>query len=285
MAQASRLDTRVRREMRHATREVGRWVVPLARFGYAAKGVVYAILGVLALLSALESRHRDTTSRGALRAILGESGGPILLAVVAFGLAAYGLWRMVQGIKDTERRGTSIIGLSKRLGSIAIGFVYWGLALSALRMIQGHAAGSDGDARAVGWTARLMQQPSGPWLVGAVGVGLIVFGVAEAYRGYKAEFRKKLLLGRMSERARTVATRSGQAGEIARGVVWLLIGGFLIVAARESDPREARGIGGALRELGQQPFGPWLLGAVAVGLVAYGLFMLVLARYRRIVVD
>ena len=283
MGRVSRLDTPLRSQMNGATREVARWVVPLARFGYAAKGVVYGLVGVLAFVSAIESRQQDATTKGALRTILGES--PLLLGLVAFGLAAYALWRFVQGIKDTERRGTSIAGLALRLGAIGIGMVYVGLALSALRLIQGQGAGADSDAKAVGWTAWLMQQPFGPWLVAAVGIGLTVFGVREAWRGYKAEFAKKLLLGRMSPRARVLARRSGRAGEMARGVVWVVIGALLVTAALKSDPSQARGLGGALRELGAQPYGMWLLGAVALGLIAYGVFMLVLARYRRIVVD
>jgi hypothetical protein len=271
-------------QVARVSRTAGRWVVPLARFGYAAKGVVYVVVGALGLTSAVEPGARDASKRGALLTLLASSEGEAVLGAVAFGLAAYALWRIVQAVKDTERKGTGPKGLAVRGGYLAIALAYASLSLSALRMLEGGGAGGS-DENAVGYTARLMQQPFGPWLVAAVGIGFLVFGVREAYRGYKAEFRKKLMLGRMSEGLRTFATRSGQVGEIARGAVWVVVGGFLITAAREHDPYEARGLGGALRELGQHSSGPWLLGAVAVGLVAYGLSMLVMARYRRIVAD
>jgi hypothetical protein len=133
------------------------------------------------------------------------------------------------------------------------------------------------------WTARLLSQPFGQWLVGLIGAFIIGFGFYQLYRAYKAKFRKEMKLREMSPTEETWATRIGRFGEAARGIVFAIIGFFLLQAARQSDPNQARGLDGALQALAQQPHGPWLLGIVALGLVAYGIHMGVQARYRRII--
>jgi hypothetical protein len=277
-AGANRATSRISAEARH-------WIVPLARFGYAAKGVVHVIVGVIALLSALEAGQRVASSRTALATILEQPHGETLLAIVAVGLLGYAVWRIVQAVKDTEHKGGSAKGLAKRASCAGVGLVYLSLAASAVAMAQGEPSGGGGDQQAVGWTSRLMAQPFGPWLVGAVGLGFIGFGLYEASKGWREKFLRHLRVSEMGETARLVARRSGQVGLIARGAVAAMVGVFLIVAALQSDPSEARGLSGVLLSLERQPFGPWLLGLVALGLTAYGIYMGVEAVYRRIVVD
>jgi hypothetical protein len=130
----------------------------------------------------------------------------------------------------------------------------------------------------------LLEQPFGQWLVGAVGLGFIAFAVSQFYKAYTAKFRENLNTNEMDEKTETFATRAGQAGLSARGVVFGIIGVFLIQAALNSNASEARGLSGALRALEQQSYGQWVLGIVALGLIAYGLYMFVLARYRRIII-
>jgi hypothetical protein len=158
------------------------------------------------------------------------------------------------------------------------------LAYSAAQLIFGSGGGSRGDAASKEWTATLLAQPFGQWLVGAVGLGFIAFAVSQFYKAFTAEFRENLKTNEMDKKTETFATRSGQAGLSARGVVFGIIGVFLIQAARHSNAGEARGLSGALRALEQQSYGQWVLGIVALGLVAYGFYMLVLARYRRIII-
>jgi uncharacterized membrane protein YidH (DUF202 family) len=260
------------------------WIVPLARFGYAAKGVVYLIIGGLAALAAFTGGGRTTDSRGAFEEILSQSYGKLLLGAVAVGMAAYAVWRFVQAVKDTENKGSNAKGIARRIGYAAIGVIHVGLAYSAAQLIFGSGGGSRGDAASKEWTATLLAQPFGQWLVGAVGLGFIAFAVSQFYKAYTAKFREKLKTNEMDEKTQTFATRSGQAGLSARGVVFGIIGVFLILAALHSNAGEARGLSGALRALEQQSYGQWVLGIVALGLVAYGLYMLVLARYRRIIV-
>jgi hypothetical protein len=263
------------------SRKARPWIARLARFGYAAKGIVYLIIGVLAAMAAFDVGGRTTDSRGALAEIVRQPYGRLLLGVVAVGLAGYALWRLVQSLKDTEHKGADLKGLAIRFGYACIGFIYIGLAYSAARLILGHDAGQSSDETSKEWTARLLALPYGQWLVGAAGLAFIGFAGYQFYKSFKAKFRKELKKEEMTGGALTLATRSGQVGLTARGVVFAIIGLFLIQSALTARANEARGLSGALSALEQQPYGPWVLGVVALGLVAYGLHMLILAWYRR----
>jgi hypothetical protein len=241
---------------------------------------VYLIIGALAALAAFHKGGKTTDSRGALAEILSQPYGKFLLGVVAVGLIGYALWRMVQCVKNTENKG-----MTTRIGYGVIGVLYAGLALSAARMILGSGAANSGGEPAQEWTARFLAQPFGQLLVGAVGVGIIAFGIYQFYKAYTAEFRENLMMEKMSQNAQSFALRTGQLGLSARGVVFGIIGFFLTLAALHSDASEARGLSGALRALEQQTSAPWLFALVALGLAAYGFHMLVLARYRRIIID
>lgn len=269
---------------RRISQSARQWIVPLARFGYAAKGVVYIIIGALAALAAFNIGGRTTDTRGALVEILYQPYGKYLLAAVAVGLFGYALWRIVQGIKDTEDKGSGFKGIATRIGYAVIGLVYAGLALSAIQMVFGSGANRGGEP-AQEWTARLLAQPFGQLLVGAFGLGFIAFALYQFYKAFTAKFRENLKNEKMSETAQTFALRTGQFGLSARGVVFAIIGFFLILAALESDASEAQGLSGALRALEEQNFAPWLFALVALGLATYGFFMLVLAKYRRIIIN
>jgi Domain of Unknown Function (DUF1206) len=141
----------------------------------------------------------------------------------------------------------------------------------------------DGQEAEQEWTALVLTQPFGPWLVGSMGGIMIGVGLAHGYRAYTAQFMQEYATGEMRARQQRWARRRGQWGLAARGVTFGIIGGLLLYAGFSADPLEARGLGGALMVVAQQPYGPWLLGVVALGLVAYGLFCLSQAFYRRVV--
>ena len=253
------------------------WVERLARLGYAARGAVYVLVGLLAVQTAFGARRHATDTRGALHVVAQQSVA--LLAVLAVGLFGYALWRIVQGVLDAERKGSDPKGLAKRAAMVGSGLIYGGLALAAGRIALGAHEGGDSAAQA--WTARLMSLPFGRWLVAAVGIGVMIGGLQQIRRGWLAKLHDTMERD-MSAAERRLALRSGQLGLIARGVVFLLSGGFLVQAARRFDPGQVRGLAGALETLARQPAGPWLLGATAVGLIAFGAYSLLLARYRRI---
>jgi hypothetical protein len=257
------------------------WVERLARFGYAAKGVVYIVVGALATLTALGMGGGTNGTQGAMRSIARQPFGRVMLGVVAFGLIAYVIWRWVQAITDADDKGTDAKGIALRLGYTGSGLVYAGLAYSAARIVFG--AEEDGKPSAAeSWTASVMEFPFGNWLVILGGLAVMGYGLYQCYKGYTEKFRKRLKAGEMSERGMRWAMRSGRFGFIARGIVFLIVGGILIQAAWHYDSSEAKGLDGALQLLVQQSYGKWLLGAVALGLVAYGLYMIIEARYRRI---
>jgi hypothetical protein len=216
-------------------------------------------------------RHRDDR-RAALRANPArlDRGGPW----------GYALWRLFQALKDPDREGSDAKGIAKRAGHALGALVYAGLALSAGQLVVASSGG--GGSSPQDWTAWLLSQPFGQVLVIGVGAGVVGYGLSQLYQAYQAEFREYLKLGEMTIKEETWITRAGRLGYAAPGLVFGIVGIFLIQAALRFEPSEATGLDGALKELLHQPFGPWLLGLVALGLIAYGLFMIAMARYRRI---
>lgn len=252
-------------------------VEALARVGYAARGVVYGAVGLLALLAALGEGGDTTGGKGALARLVTAPGGRVLLGVVGLGLAGFAVWRIVQAALDPEDKGTDAKGLLVRATWLASAFVNGALAVWAFSVaFGGGSSGGGGGSGAEGLTAKVMQAPAGRWLVAAAGIVVIVFAGFQERQAWTARFARHL-----SAAGRWVR-RAGRLGYAARGVVYALVGVFLLRAALDYDPQEAGGLGEALRSLGRQPYGPWLLGVVAVGLVAYGVFSALEARYRRV---
>ena len=259
------------------------WVEPLARFGIASRGAVYALIGMLALQTAVGARgHQETDTRTALQWVAQQSTA--LLWLLALGLFGYALWRVVQGVLDPENKGSDPKGLAVRAGMVASGIIYGSLALAAVRIASGSGNASGGASGGTqGFTAELMTKPFGRWLVAIAGLCVIGSGLNQIWKGWTEKFRNKLKLQEMDANEQKIALRTGKVGLIARGVVFLMSGWFLIQAALRFDPSEAKGLGGALEALARQPSGAWLLGLVALGLIAFGAYSILLARYRRIV--
>lgn len=263
-------------------REAAPWVEGLAHAGFAAKGVVYLVIGALALLAAVGRGGQTTDSEGALRTLLQQPFGWLLLVVIAIGLAGYALWRFVEAAVDPEGAGTQDTRVVKRAAYAISGAIHAALAVQAARLVFGLRGASGGGSAPQDWTALVLAQPLGRWVVVAVGLGVAAFGLTELVRAYRTDLPKQLELGRLGHSARKWIVRFGRMGMAARGVVFVVMGAFLVRAAATHDASEARGLGGALASLHEQPHGPWLLGLVAIGLMAFGLFELVQARYRRI---
>jgi Domain of Unknown Function (DUF1206) len=258
------------------------WVATLARLGYATIGVVYLMIGTLATQAALGTGGAIADTRDVLVTIARQPFGRVLLGLTALGLSGYVLWRLVQAGFDPERQGTDARGLLTRLGFAVSGVAYAALAVLAARMALS-AGGAGGHAAEQAWTALVLAQPFGRWLVGSLGGIMIGVGLAHVYRAYTAQFMQEYATGEMSARQQRWAKWLGQCGLAAWGVTFGIIGGFFLYAGVSADPSEPRGLGGALVAVAQQPYGPWLLGVVALGLVAYGLFCLSQALYRRVV--
>ncbi|WP_341526405.1 DUF1206 domain-containing protein [Nostoc sp. UHCC 0302] len=257
------------------------WIERLARFGYISKGIVYGIVGLLAVQVAFGTGGRTTDTKGALQTIVSQPFGKLLLAIVAVGLIGYVLWRFIQAIKDPENKGTDAKGLAVRVGYAVNGLIYAGLAVSAVQIVLGSGGGSSNSTE--DWTARLLSQPFGQWLVGTGGAFIIGLGFYQLYKAFTAKFQRKLNLSELTDTERNGVISICRFGLLARGVVFCIIGWFLIQAATQYDASAAGGLDEALQTLAQQPYGSWLLGIVAFGLVAYGIYLLVLARYSNII--
>ena len=253
-----------------------------ARFGYAAKGFVYGAIGILALLAAFNTGGKTTGTTGALQAIAAQPFGQILLILIALGLVGYVIWRFIQAINDPRDKGTDAKGIVTRLGYIFSGIAYAAVAINAALLAIGSSSGGSGGNSKQDWTATVMQQPFGRWLVGIAGAITIGIGFWRLYQAYKIKFRKKLNLNELNSEQEDWLVNISRFGIAARGVVFVMIGFFILQAAHQYNPEKVRGLDGALLTLAQQPFGKVLLTLMALGLVAYAVYLLLQARYRRI---
>lgn len=257
-----------------------RWVERAGRIGHVAKAISYALIAILALQVAFGQRGQTSDRQGVLREVAGKPFGTAALWVMAAGFLGYAVWEFARAALDRRNEGSDAKGLAKRAKCAVVGAIYVASAAAAIGLAMGSSSGSGGNEKAE--TAKVFEWPAGQWIVGIVGVGLVVYGVANVWKAKTQKFTKDLDDHRMNPTTRTWAIRSGIAGHAARGVVFGIIGVFLAKAAYEYDPDEAIGVDGALAKLAHQSYGTWLLAAVAIGLLLYGVFCLVQARYRRV---
>lgn len=267
----------------------GPTMTKLARLGYACKGVVYVVVGFLALLLATGHRSSAPDQNGALKAIynspLGEGFGRILMVIITIGLFAFALWSLIQALFDTEGKGRDAKGILGRVGYAAVAVSYGFLGVVAYQIaITGSPGASSRSSTSTtqNWTALLLKQPAGVLLVILSGIIVLCIAAYMFHRAYHATFRKYLNLASLRPQLQKTVVRVGRLGNAAIGVVFTIVGLFLIIAAVQHNPKEAKGLDSALVELLKQPLGPWLLGLVALGLIAYGVYSFVEARYRRL---
>lgn len=259
-------------------RDVAPWVERFSRIGYVAKGVVYLLVGVLAIRAAFGPGQAEDTG-GALRSLLGQPFGQVLLIAIGVGLLGYTVWRLAEGIFNVDNKDDDAKGYLKRVVYVFSGIAYGGLALEAFQLVMGRAGGGGGQAQET-WTARALGLPFGRWLVAAAALALAGVAVNAIYIAFSGKFREKLKEAEMSSKTRPWAAAVGSAGLVARGLVFLVIAFFLAQAAWQFDPQEAGGSAEALAFIAGLPYGAWLLSGMGLGMMAYGAYALFQARYR-----
>ncbi len=273
-------ESRTHAALRHAEQGASTGVKWAARIGYAARGVVYLVIGGLAFLAAIGPGGQTTGSKGALASLRDEPFGQAILIAMAIGLVCFAIWRAVEAIRDPDHHGHDAKGVAVRLGEGISAITHTFLAIYAASLAFGWGGGGgDGGNSAQSRSGWLMSQPFGQWILGAIGLAIIGVGIGQIIRGYKEKYHKYL---RMDYQTQRWADPVCKAGLYARGVVFGIIGIMLVVAAWRHDMFEAGGLGEALRVLQNQPYGWLLLGVVALGLIAFGFYSFIEARYRRI---
>lgn len=256
--------------MDHDVSEKLKW---WARMGYASRGVVYLIIGSLALASAFGQGGENTGSKGALLTLMQQPMGEVLLVLMAVGLLGYSIWRLIQAIGDADHHGMSFKGGVVRGGLLISGVTHLFLAGWVVGLLMGQGSGSSSEDSAI------LQSQWGQWIALVLGAGFVGVGLAHMFKGITARFERYL---KIPDAIHVWARQICRFGLIARGVVWCLIGGFIIRTAWLTHQGDLAGVSEALTALQESAYGTWLTAIVAAGLFAFGIYSSMEARYRRI---
>ncbi len=257
------------------------WVERLERYGYLVRGLIYFIIGALAVQLAMGAGGATTDQTGAIALIGAQPLGKALLVLVAVGLAGYSLWGFVRAIFDPLGRGTEMKGIVERIGFLVSAVSYGALVIPTVQFLMNQPAGQS-KGHPADLSAQLFAQPYGRWLVIGFGLSWIVAAAGQFYSAYTAHFIQDFRTNTMSAREFKWASRIGRFGFAARGVVFGLIGFFVIQSGLTMDPHKAQGFDGVLLKIAQAPYGTILLAVVAIGLVAFGLYSALCARWNKV---
>jgi Domain of Unknown Function (DUF1206) len=270
---------RTARGVKHAA--ANPWVERLERFGYITRGFVYATIGVLALQLAIGAGGAATTLTAAIARLGSQPFGKVLLILIVVGLVSYSLWGFVRAIFDPLHRGDDFKGIVARIGFAFSGLSYGLLVIPALQILM-NQGGSTQAGNSADISVQLFKLPFGMWLVAGFGLLWIGMGLGQLYTAYKVAFMKDFQVNKMSSQARMWVTRSGQIGYAARGIVFAIIGVLILQAALTHNPSQPQGFDSALLKLAQAPYGELLLGGVALGLIAFGIYSAFSARWTKV---
>jgi Domain of Unknown Function (DUF1206) len=275
-----------RRRGGHSARYAGRRAANspamrlLARAGLAARGVMYVIIGWIAVQIAFGHSRQQADRTGALHSISSTPVGGVLLWLLVIGFIGMALWRLSEALYGAP--GSGVSKASTRLAALARAVMYGAIAFGILKYALGEGSPQSSDTQSVDLTATLLRHPGGQILVVVIGLAFIGGGLYLAYRAWRKGFRRDLEPGRMRARTRRVVEWLGEFGGIARGIVFMTAGIFLVIAAVDAQPQQAKGIDSSLRSLAATPLGPWLLVLVATGLIMFGLFSCCEAKWARL---
>ena len=257
--------------------EQSSWMGGAARIGLVAYGAVYVLLGWVAVQVALGEHSEDASPQGALHELAQQPLGRTMVWIVALGLLLLVAWRVLEAaFGHQEHDGAA--RLRRRLASAGKAVVYGALAVTAARVAAGSGSSSS-NKTSRGMTAKLMDLPGGQWLVFLVGLGVLVYAVVVAWQGWQEKFAEHLQTEGKLGYSGAAYLLLGKVGYLAKGVAFALVGGLLCYAGATHESEKSGGLDQALQQILKQPFGPYLLIAMAIGLACYGLFSLAQARH------
>ena len=251
----------------------------LTRLGYAIKGFIYVTIGLLAIQGALGQGKTPVDQLGAIRTFSKFPFGQVLLWVVLIGLISYSLWGVIRAIMDPFHKGTDLKGLISRAGYLVSAATYASFAIATYQLITSGRSGSGNSQTHL--VAQIMSMPLGRYLIGAIGLLAIGAGLYQVYMGFASKFEEQFKPYALTAEQYRGAVQVGRFGTMARGVVFAIVGFFFWLAAYYSNPGQVKGVDGALNYLAKQPYGLWLMGIVAAGLLAFGIYSLMTAAWFR----
>jgi hypothetical protein len=253
----------------------------LARLGYGVKGFLYIAIGFISIAGALGKSSTPADQLGAIVAFSKLPYAELLIWIILIGLISYSIWGVIRAVLDPFHKGTDLKGLLSRGGYLISAATYASFALPTNHLITGArgGTGANGTAQMV---AKVMNMPMGRWLVAAIGVAAIAAGLYQIYMGYKMDFDKEFKPYALTPDQLRIAKQLGRFGTMARGLVFALVGWFVTLAAYQANANHAQGFDGALDYLGKQPYGMWLLGIVALGLIAFGIYSVMSAAWLKL---
>ena len=251
----------------------------LSRIGFVARGLIYGIIGLFAFEVAISDTGKLTNQQGVIETVSNQPLGGLLLVLLAIGLGGYAVWRLFRAMLGHGPEDSD--STLERLGGLGSGVVYGGLCLAAIKVLAGSSAAGP-SSKPDQTTAGVFDWPAGRWLVGLAGLVMLAVAAYQLGKGIRQAFLEELKTEQMSTATKTWITWTGTIGHVARAIVFGLVGWFLLKAAYEFDAKEAVGLDGALTKILNAAYGPWLLGFVAAGLIAFGVYSISEARYRRI---
>jgi hypothetical protein len=251
----------------------------LSRAGFVARGLIYGIIGLFAFEVAVSDAGKLTNQQGAIQTVSNQPLGGLLLLLLAIGLGGYAIWRLFRAMLGHGPEDSD--STLDRLGALGSGVVYGGLCVAAIKVLTGSSAAGP-SSKPDQTTAGVFDWPAGRWLVGLAGLVMLAVAVYQLVKGVRQKFLEEIKTEQMSVATKTWITWIGTMGHVARAIVFGLVGWFLLKAAYEFDAKEAVGLDGALTKILNAGYGLWLLGFVAAGLIAFGVYSVSEARYRRI---
>lgn len=258
------------------------WIKPIAKFGLAAKGTVYSLIGLMAFMAAFniaDQSSQKANKAGLFNEILDQPAGKIILIVVALGVFSYSIWRFIQAFLDTENKGNKLKGLAKRFTYSFSGLTYLAFSLLAAKRVLGQK--ESGGSNSKGFAEDILNQPAGQWLLGLVALVLAGIGVYQIWYGFSEKYCKHVDEQELDEKASHSLLRAGKIGYIARGIVWLVIAFMSLKAALHSNSSEAGDTSSAFVFVENSAYGNYLLAALGLGLICYGVMNFIRAGFEK----